>query len=143
MCNRLIEGFFDIIFFPTRYLYKLYEPSNFRKSRSVKKYYKKIINKAYKDLLYYGELIFTDCRVSEDDNSDIISTQSYNSYYPFSSYKHYTNKTSGEVLDEILLVFKKDNQVIVKEIKAEDIFKWGYGRYKDEKFYKVMVKDGK
>lgn len=130
----------DIIFFPLRYLYQKYEPSKLRKRINAKKYRKKMINNLYGDLLYFNNLILTDCWVSQDDNNDIISTGNYS--VNLSSYKYFSGKSSSEILDEILNVFKQDNHVKVQEIRAEDIFKWGYDRYKEKTFYKVTIKKG-
>lgn len=71
--NKIMYKFFDIIFFPTRFAYKYYEPSNFRKRIKSRKYRKEMITRLYKTLIRDNKLILTKDWVSSED--DVISTE--------------------------------------------------------------------
>ena len=134
---KILTKTFDIILYPLRLAYLIYDGSDLQSRRKVKKAYKKLKNNIYRILLNEGEVYIADFYVGQENGSyDIVSIgEEY-------ILLHHTKKSAKTIFDEIEDSLRADDSLVVESVGVRDLFKYGYFK-EDGRVIKVMIVDKK
>ena len=108
--DKIITKTFDVVLYPLRFAYLIYDGSDLQSKHKVKKAYKKLKNNIYKVLLNEDYVYITDFFVGQENGSyDIVSIgEEY-------TLEHHSGKSFKIIFDEIEDMLRADDGLVVGE----------------------------
>jgi len=131
--DKILTKTLNIIIYPLRLVYLIYDGSDLQSRMKVKKSYKKLKNNIYRILLNEDQVFITDFYVGQENSSyDIVSIgEEY-------ILLHHTKKSAKIIFNEIEDILRADDNLMVESIGVRDLFKYGYFK-EDGRVIKVMI----